>query len=358
MRILLYVMSFFIFSAENTPIGKWLFKSEKYSRHEKYPNLQNSCVTVEKKNPFERYLRDTYHVFREFKISRIFGETKLDKLKKHKYYTNYLTMLMIDQESHGDKEKQILPTLLQLLDAIPDTIIIKKGIINTEADSIVSGIDITETISTDDTNTNKQTISTDDTNSNKKTYTDISTRLPCDPMSPETSDYADVKHVVMEGSYIYAYYECKKKLKKMKFQLSDEERETKLIKKIDVPCTLRFYIADTRNTFYKNVIPVLSRNEEEMRKLKFYSKIQYEIRFSYLCKFVSPVFLPNQITQYKMINFTLSSYQIKRFFFSNPKCIGLTYCLQNQDVNYYDYNLEELFLYNFDKEEVTNGGKR
>ncbi|XP_075236637.1 uncharacterized protein LOC142333432 isoform X14 [Lycorma delicatula] len=310
MRIIIYVMSFFMISAEKANDEKELFKSEKYSRHEKYPNLQNSCNKAEGKNGF----------------LGLFGETALDKLKKHKYYNED---------------------------------VIKKGKIYTETDSIVSGIDITETISTDDTNTNKQT------------YTYIPTRLECDSRSatqstssdvkhvvaPETSKYDDLEYVIMEGSYIYGYYECETKQKKMKFQLSDAETEEKIIKKIDISCTLRLKPTTTMDKFFTDLLPTLSTNEKDSLKKLYNSYVQFELRFSYICKFVSPLqtFVNKNILQYKILNFTVNGYQLKKFKFS-PQCIGLTYCLKHLNTKEYVSNLEEYFLYKFGNTEITNEG--
>ncbi|XP_075236639.1 uncharacterized protein LOC142333432 isoform X16 [Lycorma delicatula] len=297
MRIIIYVMSFFMISAEKANDEKELFKSEKYSRHEKYPNLQNSCNKAEGKNGF-----------------------------LGKYYNED---------------------------------VIKKGKIYTETDSIVSGIDITETISTDDTNTNKQT------------YTYIPTRLECDSRSatqstssdvkhvvaPETSKYDDLEYVIMEGSYIYGYYECETKQKKMKFQLSDAETEEKIIKKIDISCTLRLKPTTTMDKFFTDLLPTLSTNEKDSLKKLYNSYVQFELRFSYICKFVSPLqtFVNKNILQYKILNFTVNGYQLKKFKFS-PQCIGLTYCLKHLNTKEYVSNLEEYFLYKFGNTEITNEG--
>ncbi|XP_075236634.1 uncharacterized protein LOC142333432 isoform X11 [Lycorma delicatula] len=313
MRIIIYVMSFFMISAEKANDEKELFKSEKYSRHEKYPNLQNSCNKAEGKNGFLGSIKGKY-------------DSNNSSCLSGKYYNED---------------------------------VIKKGKIYTETDSIVSGIDITETISTDDTNTNKQT------------YTYIPTRLECDSRSatqstssdvkhvvaPETSKYDDLEYVIMEGSYIYGYYECETKQKKMKFQLSDAETEEKIIKKIDISCTLRLKPTTTMDKFFTDLLPTLSTNEKDSLKKLYNSYVQFELRFSYICKFVSPLqtFVNKNILQYKILNFTVNGYQLKKFKFS-PQCIGLTYCLKHLNTKEYVSNLEEYFLYKFGNTEITNEG--
>ncbi|XP_075236145.1 uncharacterized protein LOC142333111 isoform X2 [Lycorma delicatula] len=312
MRILLYVMNFFIFSAENTPIDKW-------------------CETrrLVGLSSYSCYIRRMYEDENIFEVSGIFGKSNYGELKKHKYYENNVMKIKFFDE--GKKRKQFLPTLVKLLDAIPDTIIIKRGIIYTKADSIVSGIDITKTISTDDTNTNKQT--------NKY----IPTGLPCNPSDPETK-YGDIEHVIMDGTDIYAYYRCGGSLEKQKFQLSDEESEKKIIKKIDMPCTLRLDIVSEMNDFFEPLTPVLNIDEKLKKNM-----LQFELQFSYICKFFSPlqVFLNKNILQYKVLNFTVSGYQDKRML-ATPECVGLTYCLRHQNINVYVSNLEEYFLYEFE----------
>ncbi|XP_075235939.1 uncharacterized protein LOC142333036 [Lycorma delicatula] len=351
MRIIIYVMSFFIISAEKTYDEKELFKSEKYSRHEKYPNLQKSCLTVKEDFGELGYIDYIYLKANGCRFPRIFGDTKLDKIKKHKYYEGDIILLKVYEKVIGDKENEIVQTVIDLLDAIPDKIIIKRGIINTEADSIVSGIDITKT---EKVTVESETDIHSESNSIESetdiySYTDISTSLPCNPMSPETSKYGDVEYVIMEGSYIYAYYTCEKELKKMKFQLSDEESEEKIIKKIDMPCTLRINTQNIMNDYAENVIPVSSMDKKKLKK----EYIKFELRFSYICKFVDPLqtFVDKNILQYKILNFTVSGYQSKK-----RKCIGLTYCLKHQNTDKYDSNLEEHFLYKFGKTEIINKG--
>ncbi|XP_075236758.1 uncharacterized protein LOC142333458 isoform X41 [Lycorma delicatula] len=398
MRIIIYVMSFFIFSVENAYNENRLFISEKYSQHKKYPNLQARCKSLEndefaKKEFKQSYIKYMYDDVQVSCLSGLFRENKLDKLKEHIYYSNSVVRLTIFEERLGEKEAKLLPTLLQLLDVIPDKIIIKGGIIYTEADSIVSGIDITETISSD-------------TNSNEKTYTNISTRLPCDPESPETSDYADLEYVmppepngyadleyvmppepngyadleyvmppdpngyadleyvmppepngyadleyvIMDNTVIYAYYKCGSSLEKQKFQLRDEETEKKIIKKVEIQCTLRLNTETVMNNFVEDLTPVLSVNEEKsLLQYLFTSYIQFELRFSYICKFVSPLqtFVNKNILQYKILNFTVGGYQLTKFLFLT-KCIGLTYCLQHQHIDNYVSSLNDHFLYEFD----------
>ncbi|XP_075236700.1 uncharacterized protein LOC142333452 isoform X21 [Lycorma delicatula] len=380
MRIIIYVMSFFIISAEKFSNETKIFTSETYVQHEKYPDLRGSCHTAEAKMGFLGYIKDMYYNINVSRILGIFGENKLDKLKKHKYYENDLIQLKIYEKYSGENENKLLPTLLPVLDAIPDKIIIKKGIIYTGLNSIVSGINITETIPTAPT-----------TNSNNATYTDIPTRLDCYSratekseyadhervmppekkeyadleyvmppelngyadleyvMPPELNEYADLEYVIMDGAEMYAHYRCGGSLEKQKFQLSDEESEKKIIKKIDMPCTLRLNTRTIMNNFVVNLTPVLSTIEENSLIDWFTSDVPFELRFSYICKFVSPLqtFVNKNILQYKILNFTVSGYQLKKFKFST-QCIGLTYCLQHQHINNYVSNLDEYFLYKFE----------
>ncbi|XP_075236759.1 uncharacterized protein LOC142333458 isoform X44 [Lycorma delicatula] len=393
MRITIYVMSFFI-CAVKAYYERKIFISKLYDHHVKYANLQASCQAADIKKGFIDYIKGMYVEVNESFLSGFFGKSKLDKLKEHKYYENDVIQLGILENKPGEKEKALLPTLLQLLDAIPDTIIIKGGIIYTEADSIVSGIDITETISTDATN------------SNKKTCTNIPSRLLCNPrsaetikygdveylmppepngyadleyvmppepngyadleyvmplepngyadleyvMPPEPNGYADLEYVIMDNTVIYAYYKCGSSLEKQKFQLRDEETEKKIIKKVEIQCTLRLNTETVMNNFVEDLTPVLSVNEEKsLLQYLFTSYIQFELRFSYICKFVSPLqtFVNKNILQYKILNFTVGGYQLTKFLFLT-KCIGLTYCLQHQHIDNYVSSLNDHFLYEFD----------
>ncbi|XP_075235956.1 uncharacterized protein LOC142333042 isoform X9 [Lycorma delicatula] len=321
MRIIIYVMSFFIFSVENAYNENRLNTdiSKLYRQHEKYQNLQTRCLSVKQNKGFEDYIKGMYIGIHDSYLSGCIGETNLDKLRKHTYYENDVIQLKIFEERRNEKQNELLPTLLQLLDAIPGTL--------TRADSIVSGIDITET-------------------------------LPCDTRNPETN-YGSLQYVIMDNTVIYAYYKCGTTMQKIKFQLSDEENEKKIFKKIDTLCSLRLNIKEMKNDFFDQLTPILNRDEERsMKKL-----LQFELQFSYICKFVSPVsihlfkctyvaikngkainlqvFENKKILQYKILNFTVSGYQLK------SKCVGLTYCLQHLNINNYDFPFEEHFLTKF-----------
>ncbi|XP_075235957.1 uncharacterized protein LOC142333042 isoform X10 [Lycorma delicatula] len=320
MRIIIYVMSFFIFSVENAYNENRLNTdiSKLYRQHEKYQNLQTRCLSVKQNKGFEDYIKGMYIGIHDSYLSGCIGETNLDKLRKHTYYENDVIQLKIFEERRNEKQNELLPTLLQLLDAIPGTL---------TADSIVSGIDITET-------------------------------LPCDTRNPETN-YGSLQYVIMDNTVIYAYYKCGTTMQKIKFQLSDEENEKKIFKKIDTLCSLRLNIKEMKNDFFDQLTPILNRDEERsMKKL-----LQFELQFSYICKFVSPVsihlfkctyvaikngkainlqvFENKKILQYKILNFTVSGYQLK------SKCVGLTYCLQHLNINNYDFPFEEHFLTKF-----------
>ncbi|XP_075235814.1 uncharacterized protein LOC142332969 isoform X7 [Lycorma delicatula] len=503
MRIIIYVMSFFIISAEEANDEKEIFTPETYVHHEKYPKLQARCHAVHWNKGYADYIKGLYHDFNIHWILSIFGETNLDKLKKHKYYENDVIQLKVYEKFSGEKVNTLLPTLVRLLDAIPDKIIIKEGIIYTEADSIISGIDITEiistndpnsddgtvsndttnsnnatvsnyttnsndakvstdttnsndatvsndttnsndatvsndttnsndakvstdttnsndatvtydttnsndatvstdttnsndatvstdttnsndaTVSTDTTNSNDTTVSTETTNSNDLTYTDIPTTMLCYSrsvetikygdfeyvMPPQPNGYADLQYVIMDGTSLFTSYKCKPWLHDKKndlsetppieatFDLRDEETENNLIKKIDMRCTLRLNTRTVMNNFVEDLTPVLTVIEEKLLENWLTANVPFELRFSYICKFVSPLqtFVNKNILQYKILNFTVSGYQLRKLIFST-QCIGLTYCLQHQHIDNYVSSLEDHFLYKFDKAEITNGG--
>ncbi|XP_075236245.1 uncharacterized protein LOC142333180 isoform X2 [Lycorma delicatula] len=316
MRILLYVMNFFIFGLENAYNGHGIFIPMTYIHHEKYPNLQAS------------YIKDTYYNFNACWISGLFGETDLDKIKRHKYYEDKVIQLKVYEMYPGEKKNKILPTLLHLLDAIPENIVIKRGIINTEADSLVSGIDITETISARP--------------SHSTTYGNIFTKVLC----YSRDQYADLEFVVMDDTYNYGYYKCGDNLTKAGFRLSDEETEKKIIKKIDIPCTLRLNSKDIMNDFFVNLTPLTSTDEDKVMQKLFSTYVRFELRFSYICKFVSPLQISSNknILQYKILNFTVNGYHHKGVL-ATPECLGLTYCLKHQNAEEYVSDLDEYFLY-------------
>ncbi|XP_075235694.1 uncharacterized protein LOC142332888 [Lycorma delicatula] len=349
MRILLYVMSFFIFSVENVPLNKWPFVSTKFNECRKYPNLQTRCTSIENKNGFVDYVKGMYKKLQFTSIKEYIKTVKLEKLKKHKYFEKDVIQLTIFEEHLGEKEVKFLSPILKLLNAIPDTIIIKKGIIYTKAVSIVSGIDVTETISTDATNSNQEIIPTDAKNSNKKTSVDISSRVLSNARSPKTSKYGSLEYVIMDHMDIYAYSRGKSWLQNKKNKLRNSETEKEIYKKIEIPCTLRLNTRSTVNNFFNRLTPILNVNEESWLKFEADSKVQFELQFSYICKFISPlqVFSNNNILQYKILNFTVSGYHFKKIKECKSKFFGLTYCLQHQNIDNYDYDLEDNFLYNF-----------
>ncbi|XP_075236618.1 uncharacterized protein LOC142333431 isoform X2 [Lycorma delicatula] len=362
MRILLYVISFFIFSAENVPLKKWPYISTKFNQNEKYPNLQKRCISIENKDGFVDYIKEMYKEIQVpfIKRHKVF---KLAKVKNHKYYEKDVIKLTIFEKHQGEKEVKLLSTLYKLLDAIPEKIIIKRGIINTnstdvtnsnkktEADSKVSEIDITETISTDDTNTNKQTEAVSKVSEIDITETSvgISSTVLSNVRSPMTSKFGSSEYVIMDGMDVYAYSRGKSWLQDKKNELRNSETEKEIYKKIEIPCTLRLNTRSTANNFFNRLTPYLNVHEEKWLKHNPNIYVQFELQFSYICKFVSPlqVFLNKNILQYKILNFTVSGYQFKKVRLSKSKFFGLTYCLQHQNIDNYEYDLEDDFFYNF-----------
>ncbi|XP_075236622.1 uncharacterized protein LOC142333431 isoform X5 [Lycorma delicatula] len=315
MRILLYVISFFIFSAENVPLKKWPYISTKFNQNEKYPNLQKRCISIENKDGFVDYIKEMYKEIQVpfIKRHKVF---KLAKVKNHKYYEKDVIKLTIFEKHQGEKEVKLLSTLYKLLDAIPEKIIIKRGIINTATNSIISGIDITETNSTDVTNSNKkteadskvseiditETISTDDTNTNKQTEAvskvseiditetsvGISSTVLSNVRSPMTSKFGSSEYVIMDGMDVYAYSRGKSWLQDKKNELRNSETEKEIYKKIEIPCTLRLNTRSTANNFFNRLTPYLNVHEEKWLKHNPNIYVQFELQFSYICKFVSP----------------------------------------------------------------------
>ncbi|XP_075236620.1 uncharacterized protein LOC142333431 isoform X4 [Lycorma delicatula] len=336
MRILLYVISFFIFSAENVPLKKWPYISTKFNQNEKYPNLQKRCISIENKDGFVDYIKEMYKEIQVpfIKRHKVF---KLAKVKNHKYYEKDVIKLTIFEKHQGEKEVKLLSTLYKLLDAIPEKIIIKRGIINT--------------ISTDDTNTNKQTEAVSKVSEIDITETSvgISSTVLSNVRSPMTSKFGSSEYVIMDGMDVYAYSRGKSWLQDKKNELRNSETEKEIYKKIEIPCTLRLNTRSTANNFFNRLTPYLNVHEEKWLKHNPNIYVQFELQFSYICKFVSPlqVFLNKNILQYKILNFTVSGYQFKKVRLSKSKFFGLTYCLQHQNIDNYEYDLEDDFFYNF-----------
>ncbi|XP_075236903.1 uncharacterized protein LOC142333518 isoform X2 [Lycorma delicatula] len=326
MLIIIYVMSFFILCAENVYREKDLFDYTKFLHTEKYADLQTSCqnsYTFYKS--YASYIKEIYEKMEQ--NTRWFGNSNFEKLKKQ------IQLKIFEDETR--ESKTVLPTLLKLLDVIPDKILIKKGIINTEKKSLISGIDITKTIPHDVPN---EII----------TGYPISTYLPCHSWD-EKKDYRAVKFVTLDGNYVEAYIDCGRWLAFRSFSVSDEEREEVIIDKIPIPCTLRL---NTGDDFRKNIFPILNQNLASKINTVLYSKQQFEIYFSYVCKFISPlqVFKNKEMMQYKVLNFTVTGYHLNSCIFPNAYN-GLTYCLQHQ-INYLKgfESEKDFFLYEFTTE--------
>ncbi|XP_075236905.1 uncharacterized protein LOC142333518 isoform X4 [Lycorma delicatula] len=307
MLIIIYVMSFFILCAENVYREK---------------DCQNSYTFYKS---YASYIKEIYEKMEQ--NTRWFGNSNFEKLKKQ------IQLKIFEDETR--ESKTVLPTLLKLLDVIPDKILIKKGIINTEKKSLISGIDITKTIPHDVPN---EII----------TGYPISTYLPCHSWD-EKKDYRAVKFVTLDGNYVEAYIDCGRWLAFRSFSVSDEEREEVIIDKIPIPCTLRL---NTGDDFRKNIFPILNQNLASKINTVLYSKQQFEIYFSYVCKFISPlqVFKNKEMMQYKVLNFTVTGYHLNSCIFPNAYN-GLTYCLQHQ-INYLKgfESEKDFFLYEFTTE--------
>ncbi|XP_075235618.1 uncharacterized protein LOC142332850 isoform X2 [Lycorma delicatula] len=329
MYFVIYVTSFFIFSAMNVGVrGYSKFEFAKFVHDEKYPNLEASCKSFGKtEDVLSGYIYEMYNKIKATYFLGFFKDKKIEKLKNHEYYNENLIQLTVFQKKCEQKEKKLVPTLLKLLKLIPHKIVIKGGIINTEQKSILSGIDITTTISNDFSSMFKNAntpfspkIESDSRDYMGPHFGDI--KYVMDYVSPY---YGDVKYVIMKGHLVEAYYE------------RPEETEEKIIKKLSIPCILRINSIRSINGNIKYLTPILNDVLEHKLNGFLNKNIQFELDFSYICKFYSPlqVFKNKNIKvlQYKVLNFTISGYQLNTYFSSRTICVGLTYCL-NQRIFY------------------------
>ncbi|XP_075235629.1 uncharacterized protein LOC142332853 isoform X2 [Lycorma delicatula] len=333
MYFVIYVTSFFIFSAMNVGVrGYSKFEVAKYVHHEKYPNLEASCKSFGKtEDALSGYIHEMYNKIKATYFLRCFKNSKLEKLKKHKYYEQNLIQLTVFQKKCEEKEKKLVPTLLKLFKLIPNKIVIKGGIINTKKKSILSGIDITTTISNEFLSTFKTV------------NIPLSSKIACNSrlLFPY---YSDVKYVIMKGNLLEAYYKCDGWTHVMNFSLRPEETEAKIIKKLSIPCILRINSIRSINDNIKYLTPILDDDLEDKLNRFLNKNIQFELDFSYICKFYSPAFLKqnSKVLQYKVLNFTISGYQLNTYY-SRTSCVGLTYCL-NQRIFYNSEYVEDFVL--------------
>ncbi|XP_075236907.1 uncharacterized protein LOC142333519 [Lycorma delicatula] len=332
MLIIIYVMSFFILCVENVYRETDLFDYTKFLHTEKYAELQTSCqnsYTFDKS--YARYIKKIYEKMEQ--NTGCFGNSNFEKLKKHKYYEKNLMQLKI-YEDETRESKKVLPTLLKLLDVIPDKILIKKGIIHTEKTSLISGIDITDTIP-------------HERPSDLQKVHPISTYLPCFDWGSKQS--GNVKFVTMDSNVVYTHINCGRFLAFKKFPVRPEEKEEVIIGNTPIPCTLRL---NTGDHFTKNIIPILNQNLTSKIKSFIYKEQQFEIYFSYVCKFISPlqVFKNQKMMQYKVLNFTVTGYHLSSCIFPHAYN-DLTYCLKHQTICNTGFDSEkDFFLYEFTTE--------
>ncbi|XP_075236899.1 uncharacterized protein LOC142333517 isoform X1 [Lycorma delicatula] len=323
MLIIIYVMSFFILCAENVPRQRELFKYENYCQKEKYADLQTSCQESDEiDNSYVDYIKEIYEEMEPGCFSSLSEDTDLEQLQKHKYYENNLIRLRIYKDG-TKRRKQILPSLLKLLHLIPDKILIKKGTINTEKKSLISGIDITKTIPHE---------------------------TPSD-LTEDMEQLGDVEFVTMDSNVVYAYSNSGGVLTVKKFLVSDEEKEEEIIDKTLIPCTLRLDTNEGINGFAENLSSIFDKKSKSKFQSIVFKKHQFEMHFSYICKFKFKsslqVFKYKKINQYKVLNFTVSGYQYYSSVLGNY-FIGLTYCLKHQ--HHTDLYLRKYFLYEFTTE--------
>ncbi|XP_075235880.1 uncharacterized protein LOC142333001 [Lycorma delicatula] len=361
MIIKIYFMIFFIFIAVKANEEK--YSPSDYNKNEKYKNLQASCQkSVNSEGGFTGYLSELFDkIDNTIDLLGCLKESNLNKLKNHEYYKkNFIQLSIFENENKiKGKKKKLLPTLVKLLGLIPSKIIIKGGIINTPENLMLSGIDITDTISHD--SRNEFFI----------TNVPLSSRLPCDDWHPEENDYGDVEFVTMKDYVLIAYFKCPEKWKILgtdtsyemtskTFFVRPKETEVRIIKNTAITCTLRVNKDDNR-TVMNNVLylsPTLDKNLKDKLKGYFNTHIKFELNFSYICKFVSPLQAfkgaNRKIWQYKLLNFTVSGYQLQYFYSLQPTCVGLTYCLRHQIINHNEYPVEGSFFHNIDSAQTND----
>ncbi|XP_075235634.1 uncharacterized protein LOC142332853 isoform X6 [Lycorma delicatula] len=308
MYFVIYVTSFFIFSAMNVGVrGYSKFEVAKYVHHEKYPNLEASCKSFGKtEDALSGYIHEMYNKIKATYFLRCFKNSKLEKLKKHKYYEQNLIQLTVFQKKCEEKEKKLVPTLLKLFKLIPNKIVIKGGIINTISNEFLSTF--------------------------KTVNIPLSSKIACNSR--------------MKGNLLEAYYKCDGWTHVMNFSLRPEETEAKIIKKLSIPCILRINSIRSINDNIKYLTPILDDDLEDKLNRFLNKNIQFELDFSYICKFYSPLqaFLKqnSKVLQYKVLNFTISGYQLNTYY-SRTSCVGLTYCL-NQRIFYNSEYVEDFVL--------------
>ncbi|XP_075235964.1 uncharacterized protein LOC142333047 isoform X2 [Lycorma delicatula] len=331
MYFVIYVTSFFIFSAMNVGVrGYSTFEVDKYVHHKKYPKLKASCKSFgNTEDTLSGYIYQIYkNIIPTYSLGSIM-EKKIQKLKSHNHYKYDVIQLTVFQKENDKKETTLIPTVLQLLELIPNKIVIKRGIINSEEKSILSGIDITTTISNDFSSMFKNAY---------------------------LSSYSDVEYVIMKGNLLKAYYKCNDSTRVMDFSLRPEETEAKIIKKSSIPCILRINSIHSMYHNIKYLTPILDKDLKDKLDEFLNKKIQFELDFSYICKFHSPLqaFLKqkSKVLQYKVLNFTISGYQLNTYYSSQTSYVGLTYCL-NQRIFYNSESVEDFVLEDSYGETIT-----
>ncbi|XP_075209964.1 uncharacterized protein LOC142317360 isoform X1 [Lycorma delicatula] len=283
---------------------------------------KENCVTTDvkpTKNDFFGNLKASIFTWRS-------DYNSLQKLNNHfKIYLFEDTMA---------NRNEITPTLHELFNKIPQTIMIKGGIIHTKGKSLISGINVKD-LSIDNDNAIRPQDKINKSIILKEVPQCKSKRNP-NSLEPEfrylTSPYIHVTFqrafITMDSTYVSVTYKCNSGIKRKYYRISEDYNLQDTVEVNDMTCFLQ---SNTQNETDKyNYI----RNTKDT----VFSGLHFEIYFSYICRLFVPVPVPSyypidpyNMPVYQSYRFTISGYHLKSE--NSHQITGLRYLVTQTPIN-------------------------
>ncbi|XP_075209975.1 uncharacterized protein LOC142317362 isoform X2 [Lycorma delicatula] len=304
MRAEIFIFNLLMFKAINAFL---VLKSNEYTECERDETLSCSCESMD--NCVIKDIIPTKNLKSAFDLAKIsYGtrgsdHTSLRELNNHPYFQNNYFKIHLSEDTLVNRN-DFSPALLELFNKIPQTIMIKGGIIHTKEQSLISGINVKEF----------------------KFFTD----RPICYISNNLNKYflPNNNYITMDCTYVSLTYKCDSGIKREYFRVSEKYNLQKTVEVNDMTCFLQ---SNTKKETDKY-------NYKRKKTGKVFSGLHFELYFSYTCRLFVQVSVPHikfinsaYIPVYQSYSFTISGYHLKSV--NCHQITGLTYLVTQKPIN-------------------------
>ncbi|XP_075216385.1 uncharacterized protein LOC142321825 isoform X2 [Lycorma delicatula] len=271
----------------------------------------DDCVIKEIKPT--TYLKDLFGSKIISVVTMFSHQTPLHDLNHHKYFQSNIFKIDLFEENKSKNRNDIIPTLLELLNKIPENIMIKEGIIHTKGKSLISGIKVKNL-----SNYNKNAIIPPN---------DIAENINV-LEAPRCYDR------IMDCTYLSLTFKCGDHIQQYYFRDSYQNSLKTTVEMYDMSC----FLHSSRHNETDKYNYVQRKEFKKEGKQETFKGLHFELYFSYTCKLFIRVpafyFTASKfyyIPVYQSYRFTVGGYHLKREH--SNQISGLTYLVTQKPIN-------------------------